>query len=145
MHDSDVSCELSCIVTVCRLDGHSQRSLTSMQAVAFCVLLPGHSTRTASQAAIDAQHYSAQCCWCMQAACSPAAAHLQPSDHHSPGNVKSADTPHLCICSYSPASQQGITHKQGQWGRHTALAEMLPAPLQLSLQNSAYTAQGLCY
>lgn len=67
----------------------------------------------------------------MQAGCAPAAAHLQPSDHHPPGNGKPADTPHLCICSYSSARQQGITQRQGQWGPYIGAAEA--APLQLPL------------
>ena len=104
-----------------------------MQAVACCVLLPGLGERTAFLAAKRAQHCSRQCCWWMQAACSLAAAHLQPSDHHPPGNGKPADTPHLCISSDSPASQREITQGQRQWGCHTAHAQMLLAPLQFPL------------
>ncbi len=146
---------------MCKLDGHSQWSLTSMQAVAFCVLVPGLAEpsdnigrRARYSTALPytlpfrqpskAQRCSVQSDWCMQAARSLAAAHLQPSDHHPPGNGSPAYTPHLCICSYSSASLRAITHRQGQWGPPIALAQMLPAPLQLSLCNSAHTAQGLC-
>lgn len=133
MHDCDMTCEFPYIVIVCRLHGHSLQPLTSMQAVAFCVLLPRLGAHTAFQAAMKAQHCSRQCYWYMQAACPLAAAHFQPSDHCPPGSGKPADTPYLCICSYSSARQRRITQRQGQWGPDTALTRMLPAPLQLPL------------